>query len=325
MVEVASITKVDLRKIWPNEAKDFTPWLADNLQALGTALGMELELVQKEAPVGSFSVDILATEVGTNRNVVVENQLEQTDHDHLGKVLTYAAGYNADAVIWIAKEIREEHRQALDWLNQRTDTNTDFFGVVVELLRIDKSRAAYNFEVVARPNQWRKSRVRGTGSRPTSERQEAYRSFFQSLIDRLRTEHSFTNAQVGQPNSWYGFSAGIRGFTYVASFSQGGRLRTELYIDTGESDENKRLFDALAMQGATIEKTLGEELAWERLDNRRASRIALYRNGSIEDSEEDLNAIEDWYVEHLLKFKDILGPILPELIKQQAEDGQTTS
>jgi len=325
MVKVASITKVDLKEIWPNEARDFTPWLADNLQALGTALGMELEFVQKEAPVGSFSLDILATEVSTNRNVVIENQLDTTNHDHLGKVLTYAAGYNADAVIWIAREFREEHRQALDWLNQRTDTNTEFFGVVVELLRIDQSRAAYNFEVVARPNQWRKSRVSGTGSRPRSERQEAYLSFFQSLIDRLRTEHMFTNARAGQPNSWYGFSTGIRGFTYVASFTLGGRLRTELYIDTGESDENKRLFDALTMQAATIEKNLGETLDWERLDNRRASRVALYRNGSIEDSEEDLKAIEDWYVEHLLKFKDVLGPILPELIKQQAEDGQTTN
>ena len=321
MVEVTSITKVDLREVWQREDKDFTPWLADNLQALGTALGMELELEGIEARVGSFSVDVLATEVSTNRSVVIENQLEQTDHDHLGKVLTYAAGHNSGVVIWIAKEIREEHRQALDWLNQRTDRDTDFFGVLVELRRIDQSRAAYNFEVVARPNHWRKSTVRGTGSRPTSQREEAYLSFFQSLIDRLRTDHSFTNASASQPQSWFDFRTGTRGLRYSANFSRSRRVRTNLYIDTGDAIENERLFDALAARKATIEHALGEELSWERLDNRRASRVSLDRNGSIDDSEKDLKATEDWFVESLLKFKDILGPILPEIaVSEQRND-----
>ena len=120
MPEVARLEPVDLRAVWPNEASDFTPWLAENLEELSKALGIDLELIQREAPVGSFSLDIHARDVNQNRTVVIENQLEPTNHDHLGKVLTYAAGHNADVMVWIVKEFRDEHRQALDWLNQRT-------------------------------------------------------------------------------------------------------------------------------------------------------------------------------------------------------------
>ena len=159
MVELGNLQPVDLRTIWSTEAAEFTPWLAENLTTLGNALGMELELTQQEAPVGSFALDILASQVNTNRNVVIENQLETTNHDHLGKLLTYASGYNSDIVVWIAKEMRDEHRQALDWLNQRTDATTEFYGVVVEAFQIDGSRPAFRFDVVARPNQWRKTQV----------------------------------------------------------------------------------------------------------------------------------------------------------------------
>lgn len=324
MVDVTSITRVELREVWPNEARDFTPWLADHLVGLGEALGMELELVEIEGSVGSFSVDLVATETSTNRQVVIENQLEQTNHDHLGKVLTYAAGYNADVMVWIAQEIREEHRQALDWLNQRTDSNTEFYGVVVELLKIDESRPAYNFEVVARPNQWRKSKVVTSGSRYTSTRQEAYRTFFQSLIDRLRTQHQFTNARVGQPQGWYSFPSGRSGIGYGASFAQGGRVRADLYIDTGSLEENKRLYDALLNDKEPIEQAFGEPLSWERLDERRASRVGIYRAGSIDDSEEELKSIEEWLVERLLRFKSVLGPKLPQINRRGGDQRGVT-
>ncbi len=312
MPQVLPLTHVDPRTVWKNEATDFTPWLADNLQALGDALGMDLEFVSKEAPVGPFSADIIATEASTRRNVVVENQLAQTNHDHLGKVLTYAAGYNADVVVWVSPEFRDEHRQALDWLNQRTDTQTEFYGVLVELLRIGNSESAFNFQVVARPNQWRKSKVGTTDSRPLSERREAYRTFFRSLLERLREEHRFTNARAGQPQSWYYFSTGVRGINYGASFAQGGRARAEMYIDTPDLDENKRLYDTLLAQKDGVEQTYGEQLSWERLDNRRASRVAVYRSGSIDDAEEELKVIEDWLVEKLLKFKAAVLPVLSE-------------
>ena len=155
---LAKIERVDLREAWPNEARDFTPWLAENIAELGEALGMDLELQQTEAAVGGYSLDVLATDLNQDRPVIIENQLEPTNHDHLGKLLTYAAGYDANVIVWLTREFRDEHRQALDWLNQRTGEDTQFFGVVVELWRIGDSLPAPHFKAVATPNEWRKRR-----------------------------------------------------------------------------------------------------------------------------------------------------------------------
>ena len=128
MVELAKIEKVDLRAVWPDEADDFTLWLQDNIDQLGAALGMDIEVQEREAAVGRFSLDLLAQD-GNGRPVIIENQLEATDHDHLGKLLTYAGGHDAEVIVWIAKEFRDEHRAALDFLNSRTGEDTEFFGV----------------------------------------------------------------------------------------------------------------------------------------------------------------------------------------------------
>ena len=152
ITEFGQIKSVDLREGWPNEAQDFTPWLEQHISLLGDALGLELEVQEREAPVGGFSLDLLARDLGRNKTVVIENQLTATDHVHLGQVLTYGAGFDAGAVIWLAKTFRDEHRQAIDWLNQHTGEGVEFFGVEIQLLKIDESKLAPNFKLVATPN-----------------------------------------------------------------------------------------------------------------------------------------------------------------------------
>ncbi len=305
MTDFGILKKVDIKEIWKNETSEFTVWLCNNLAALGNVLEMELELEKREADVGDFSLDILARDIGRNRLVVIENQFGRTDHKHLGQLLTYAAGYDSSAVVWIAEKLREEHRQTLDWLNQNTTENIDFYGVVIEVIQIDNSRPAYNFKLVAFPNEWRKTNI--TSATQTSEKREAYRTYFQSLIDALRAKN-FTNAQKGKPQNWYSFSSGIQGVIYSNSFAQGGRVRAEIYIDRGDSKLNKELFDKLLELKDELEKEFGEPLEWERLDSKRASRIAIYRLGSIEEDEKALEEIKDWSIERLLKFKKVFAP-----------------
>ena len=314
---LAKIESVDLRIGWPNEARDFTPWLAEHITELGEALGLDLELQQTEAAVGGYSLDILATDVNGSRPVIIENQLETTDHDHLGKLLTYAAGFDANVVVWLTREFRDEHRQALDWLNQRTDEQTQFFGVVVELWKIDGSRPAPYFNLVATPNDWSKGtaqRVWGETPVVTSERSERYRNFFQLLIDTLREEHRFTGARKGQPQSWYSFSSGYRGLSYAASFTWDLQSKVELSIDSQDREWNVQLLERLEERKDRIESEILKSLIWESVEGRRACRIKLERPGTINDDDDALADIREWMVDNLLGFKQVFDPHLKELV-----------
>jgi hypothetical protein len=282
-IELGKLEQVDPRTLWDTEPGDFTPWLAKNIELLAEELGLDLELLQVEKPVGDFSCDILARDTGRDRPVIIENQLEATDHRHLGQLLTYASGLDAAVVVWISPEIREEHRQALDWLNRHTDEGVDFFGVALEVVRIDDSKPAVHFKLAAAPNAWTKKIV-ATGAGEVTERQIQYQDFFQAVIDELREKHQFTNAQVAQPTNWYAFSSGTRGLTWNGSFASRDRLRAEFYIDVRDTEKNKAIFDKLFSKKAEIELKTGP-LDWERLDQKRASRISLVRHDTnIEDA-----------------------------------------
>jgi len=310
MNEFGELKKVNIREVWNTEDMHFTPWLAKNIEKLGEVLGIELELIEKEAEVGDFSLDILAKDTGRNKNVIIENQFGNTDHKHLGQLLTYAAGYDAGAIIWIAEELREEHRRTIDWLNESVNEEIEFYGVVIEILKIDNSKPAYNFKLVAFPNKWSKSTYK---SSTISSKAESYRSFFQLLIDTLRTKYKFTEASKGQPQSWYSFTSGVKGILYSASFALGSRVRAEIYIDKGDKDVNEKIFDELFQQKEYIENKFGQHFEWEKLEDKRACRVAIYRQGNIDCDEDLKNEILTWCIENLLKIKEVF--ILDQKIK----------
>ena len=316
VMELSKIEQVELRRAWPNEAQDFTPWLAENISELGEALGIDLEFERREVPVGSYSLDILAIEPNSNRKVIIENQLEPTNNVHLGQLLTYASGLNAKVVVWLAREFRDEHRQALDWLNEQTTSETEFFGVEVELWKIDGSRPAPHFRLVSTPNEWSKVNRAGASGEDTgrpSARRERYGTFFQTLIDTLRERHGFTNARKAFPQNWYFFATGYRPFQYGANFTKDKTARVEVYIDEGEADMNLALFEALEEEKVAIESDFGKTLDWQRLEGKRACRIAMTRPGSIDETETKLEEINSWMVSNLLKFKEVFSPHFREL------------
>ena len=314
-IEFAEIEEVELTDIWRNEATDFTPWLAQNVDALGAALGLELELVRTEAAVGGFSCDILARDLGANRLVVIENQIKPTDHGHLGQLITYASGLGGEAIVWVAKKLRDEHRQAIEWLNERTKPGTDFWGVEIKVIKIGDSKPAYQFQVVAAPFEGETAppilSPEPGGESPLSE---LYRGYFQRLINELREVHHFTNARIAQPQSWYAFSSGAAGLNYVAAFGR-NRVTVHLAIQFGTSAENKAYFDLLMREHEAIEqefRSADEELVWERMDDRQMSRVSLYRSGSIRDDTQALLDMEGC----LLKFRHVFGPRLHPILHQ---------
>ena len=314
--ELATIERVkDIRSIWPNEADNFTPWLADNLSALGKALVLDLDLedVVKEAPVGTFKLDIRTRVVGSGRPVVIENQLGSTDHSHLGQLLTYAAGFDANVIVWIAEEFKDEHREALDLLNRRTDEESEFFGVVVEVWKIDDSRPAPYFRVVSAPNDWRKQSIGRRRQANVSEKGEQYRQFWQPLLERLNREDGW-NVRTDNTASWFTAGSGIAEVWRNMSFYVRNReAAVELSLQTPNKDWNKSFFDLLKESRGEIEAELGTDLMWERLDDNKTSRVGIRRRGSMDAPPQELDEIRSWMFDNVVRFKQIFPPYLREV------------
>lgn len=302
-MDLGTIHPVALKELWSGEATHFTPWLAKHLDVLGEKLGMDLELEATEASAGDFSADIIARDLSTNKLVVIENQYGSTDHKHLGQLITYASVLGAGAVIWIAETIRPEHKSAMDFLNQNLKESLGLYAVKASAISIDESKPAFVLTLVSMPSE--ASIITDILPAP-SETKERYRTYFQSLIDELREVHKFTNARAGQPQNWYTFaSENSKVYKYSTSFAQGGRVRVELYIDCGDKTKNEQLFDCLLQRKQEIQVTIGLELEWEKLENRRACRIVAYRDGNIDVDSETLDEIKNWTIQNLLKFKSV--------------------
>ncbi len=313
-LEIGSIERLPVAEVWPHEASDFTPWLAENLGLLGTELGMELEFEGMEVPVGNFSLDILARDAKSDAVVAIENQIAQTDHTHLGQLLTYAAGRNASVVVWIATKFRDEHRAALDWLNDRTGESLGFFGIEIQAIKIGDSAPAPLFRLAASPNTWSKDVVESQGE--VTETQEKYIRFWRPLLEDLRRTRGW-NIGTHNKGSAYnaGASIGSARFGRTMRFTWEGEARVELVIKSAETSWNKAAFDLLEQSKTEIERELGP-LIWERMDDAKMSRVAMARPGSIYESEEDLNEIRTWMTEHVIAIATTFRPHLEDALER---------
>ena len=292
---LSKLTSVDPRSVWPHEAHDFTPWLLENADRLAEVLGIELELTANEHPVGGFSLDLIGTDVTNNCTLIVENQLAMTDHSHLGQLITYAAGTDAATVVWMATDFREEHRQSLDFLNEVAGDDARFFGIEINVVQIDDSTPAPLFRLVAEPNDWHSQVVSATrAAQRSGGRGPLYLSFWERFFaEAARGEAPWYRPRKPQPTNWVDLHYIGTGVHYSTSFAQGGRIRAELYIDTGDGDHNLSIFHGLQQRQAEIEDRFGEPLEWQELPNRRACRIASYWPGDITNENDHDTYISD--------------------------------
>jgi hypothetical protein len=300
------LARVPLREAWDSESSSFTPWLAqeENLAVLSEALELDLALVAVETSVGSFRADILCRDQSSDHAddhlVLIENQLERTDHAHLGQLLTYAAGLQTVTLVWIADRFAEPHRAALDWLNEITDERFRFFGLEVELWRIGDSDLAPKFNLVSKPNSWSKSviseRRSGEGGGLTDIRQ-AQLAFWNELSGKLEGVRNGTRGRTPRAKQWYSVAIGRSGFDLNAYFVvQKRKIGVDLFLSSSEAHQN---FDHLFAQKAEIEASLGE-LEWIKAS--KEARIAQYQEVDDLIDEQRWPELLDWMVERLSAF-----------------------
>lgn len=273
--ELGRLERVDLRAAWSREATHFTPWLAqdENLALLADALGLELELQQTERPVGPFSADIVCKDLISEDVVLIENQLERTDHSHLGQLLTYAAGLEAVIIVWIAAHFTDEHRAVLDWLNEVTNERASFFGLEVELWRIGDSPPAPKFNIVSRPNEWTR-RARPPEQGGATPFQEMQLDYWTELLARLvGTVHPFTRVRPPR-RGWLRTSLGRSGFA-CSAFMNSIMQRVGVYIEVTGADAGAH-FSLLHAQRQAIESEVGAELVWTEEPGRLRRGAKLY-------------------------------------------------
>jgi hypothetical protein len=310
--ELGTLEPVPPSSLWNHEAHDFTPWLLANAEGLGEALGIDLELEGAEHKVGSFSLDLVGRDATNDTILIVENQLAGTDHGHLGQILTYAAGTGASTIVWIATSFREEHRQALDWLNEQTGQGTHFFGVEIEAFRIGDSRPAPHFKLVVQPNDWQKVVRDAAQAQKASGRSVLYAKFWDRFLARLSEEEpTWTTRRPGSTtvlSNWVDMASSISGASFNVSFARGRRLRNELYIDSGSQDENDHIYEAIADQREPLELAFGGPLEFEGLEGKRAARIAEYADGDVAEQDRHDEYIA-WFIDSGRKLRQALSSV----------------
>lgn len=303
---IGRLQRVPLREVWRHEAYDFTQWLQENIDVLNVALDLNLVNVEREQAAGSFSIDLVAEDDGGG-TVIIENQLEKSNHDHLGKVITYLTALSARAAIWIVSEPRPEHVAAIAWLNE--STGVDFYLVKVEAVRIGDSPAAPLLTLIVGPSEDNSVR---SEKEVIAERYHIRQSFWRRLVanPKARLHAHITPGAY----SWIGTSSGVRGLNLNYAVTQ-DQSTAELYIDRGRDskEENESIFDQLLAHQNEINQVIGKPVSWERLDEKRACRIKISIPGGYRSPEAEWDRIHDEMADAMTALSKAIAPHLPRL------------
>lgn len=306
---ISRLEKVDLRELWKHEAHGFTRWLADNLDFVSESIGTEITLVEREASAGPFSVDILAEDT-QGHPVIIENQLEQTDHDHLGKIITYMSNLDAKTAIWITSTPRPEHEKAVHWLNETLPADTAFYLLKLEAFRIGDSDPAPHLEVVAGPSL--ESKQVGGQKKELAERHILRMEFWKQLLELSKGKTRLFERISPTDDNWLSAGAGKSGlaYSYVVRMQD---AHVELYIDRGDADVNKRIFDSFLAKKGEVEDRFGAPLDWQRLDDKRACRIRYLITGHGLADRDHWSELQEKLVDAMVKLHAALQPLVQSL------------
>lgn len=306
-IKLGKLEKInDLRTIWKNEEYDFTPWLAkeSNIKLLSDELGIPIKVIKTEAPVGKYSLDILAVNEDTNENIIIENQLEVTNHDHLGKILVYGAGYDAKTIIWLVKDINEEHKQAIDWLNEHSDDSVNLFLIKIELFKIGDSAIAPHFEVVSQPNDWTKTIRTQTDTEVTGMRLTDLR-FWQGFNDYCSQHKTTFSIRKAQPHHWYSLAIGSSDCHIDLTVIKTGEIACSLWIN-----DNKELYNKFYANKNAIETELGYFVEWNYKESSKASSVDIKCDFKVDLKSTENDRGYEWLLLKAEDFKKVFRKYL---------------
>ncbi len=311
---IGKIRKVPLREIWKREDKEFTKWLEENIDYLNDVLDFNLNVIKREEKVGPFKLDLFAEDEDDNK-VIIENQLEKTNHDHLGKILTYMINLEANTAIWITKEPREEHVQVIEWLNKYSPGDISFYLVKLEGIKIgDQPIAAPLFTIVSGPTI--EAKQLGEERIESAQRYKLRKDFWTSLLTKAKVKTSLHSNVSPSKYSYITTGAGKSGiaYAYEVTYKNG---KVEIYFNKGKEEEdivlNKKRFDQLFKYKEEIEKEFDEKLLWERLDDRKASRISYILDGIGLKDEDKWDDIQDKMIDAMIRLENATKKYIEKL------------
>lgn len=307
-MKLGKLQEIDIRKVWQHEQYDFSKWLAgeDNIQELGNALNLSLTDVETEKFVGNYRCDILCKDEITGKVVLIENQLESTNHDHLGKIIAYASGLDASVVIWIVASARQEHASAIEWLNKHTDDDLSFFLVEVHAYKIGDSEPAPQFKIIEQPNDFIKSVKAISQSSNISDSERSRLEFWTQLNEVLEERGKPFNKRKATTDHWYSVAMGSSEcHISIDLVNKEHKIRVGVWIG-----DNKQLFDKFYANREQIEASCGFKLTWDRLENKKASLACTYIHGLDFDNPDNYPELMNKAIDLVLTIRKAFVPFL---------------